>query len=313
MRLAALLLLLAATVARAHDVPVNPNTCTFDPLEIGAADVAPPTGADALRIVYTVAANVAQFQAATVAPRAFTIDGVDGSFAFPAVFSTTLTTNGDLVFAPVPLAFVVGGTPVTVPVALTTGLLEHDGAVVAGAPIGADGVLGLAGIVPAGVLPPPLDEATVVRMYCRLLPVAPDLDQFAEGAIVAKLGGYVKPTKGKLHALLQMPIGTSPDFTRPALLRLVTAGNEIVTLDLPNGLTGGPKMFLGTAADGSVVTVKAGKKKPRPTWKVLLTTPGQTALPSEGRFDVQATFDLGGVLARGTRTFKAKSGGLRAP
>lgn len=313
MRLAALLLLLVATGVRAHDVPVDPNTCTFDPLEIGRAVVAPPGDADALRIVYTVAANIAQFQAATVPPRAFTIDGVDGSVAFPAVFATTLTTSGDLVFAPVPLAFVVGGAPVTVPVALTTGLLEHDGAIVTGVPIGADGVLALAGVVPAGTLPAPLDGATVIRMQCRLLPVAPDLDQFAEGAIVTKLGGYVKPTKGKLHALLQVPIGTSPDFTRPALLRFATAGSELVTLDLPNGLAGSGKKLTGTAADGSVVTVKTGKKKPRPTWKVLLTTPGQTALPSTGQFDVHATFDLGGVLARGTRTFTAKSGGLRAP
>ncbi len=313
MRLTLLALLLTASLAGAHDVPVEPNTCTFDPLEIGAAAVAPPTGADALRIVYTVASNLAQLQAATVPPRPFTIGGVDGSVAFPAVFATTLTTSGDLAFAPVPLAFVVDGVPVTVPVALTTGLVETDGGLLSGTPIG-DGVLGLVGVVPAGALPPPLDGATVVRMRCLLLPVAPDLDQFAEAATAAKLGGFLKPTKGKLRALLQVPIGTTPDFARPAMLRLATNDGDLVVVDLPNGLVASGRKHVGTAADGSVLTVKPGKKKPRPTYKVLLTTPGQTvAPPAGGQADVQATFDLGGVLARGARTFKAKSGGLRAP
>jgi hypothetical protein len=282
-------------------------------MEIGAAVVAAPGDADALRVVYTVASNLAQFQAATVPPRAFTVDGVDGSLAFPAVFATTLTNAGDLAFAPVPLSFVVGGVPVTVPVSLTTGLVQNGGAVVGGTPIGS-GELGLVGVVPAGALPPPLDGATVLRMRCRLLPAGPDLDQFAESAVATKLGGFVKPTKGKLRTVLQVPIGTTPDFTRPAMIRLLAGGTELLALDLPSGLTGSGRKFTATAADGTVVTVKAGRRKPRPTYKVLLTTPGQTvAPPAGGRVDVQATLDVGGVLARGTRTFKAKSGGLRAP
>jgi hypothetical protein len=314
MRRALLVLLLTAGVAAAHDVPVNPNTCTFDPLQIGAAVVAPPADADALRIVYTVATNLAQFQAGTVPPRAFTIGGVDGTLAFPTVFSTTLTTAGDLVFPSVPLAFVVGGEPVTVPVALTTGLADDAGVVVEGTPIGAGGVVALAGVIPAGTLPPPLDGATTVRMQCQLLPVAPDLDQFAEAATAAKLGGYVKPSRGKLHAVLQVPVGAALDFARPALIRLATAGGDLLLLDLPSGLTGAGKKLSATAADGSVVTIKAGKKKPRPTYKVLIITPGQTiASPPGGQTDVQATFEVAGVLARTMRTFKAKSGGLRAP
>lgn len=313
MRLVLLALLLTVSPAAAHDVPVEPNTCTLD-LEVGSAVVAPPADVDALRIVYTVASNVAQFQAATVPPRAFTIGGVAGSLAFPAVFSTTLTTAGDLVFAPIPLAFVVDGVPVTVPVALTTGLVEAEGIVLSGTPIGSDGTLGLVGVVPAGALPAPLDGATVVRARCVLLPVAPDLDQFAEAAAAAKLGGVIKSTKGKLHALLQVPVGTTPDFTRAAMLRFATSDGDLLVVDLPNGLVASGRKHTGTSADGAVVTVKPGRKKPRPTYKVLLTTPGQTVPPpAGGRADVQATFDLGGVLARGARTFKAKSGGLRAP
>lgn len=314
MRLALLALLVTASLAAAHDVPVDPNTCTFDSFEIGSAVVAQPAPADALRIVYTVASNIAQFQAATVPPRAFTIDGVEGSVAFPAVFATTLSTAGDLAFAPVPLAFVVGGVPVTVPVALTTGLVEAPSGILAGTPIGPGSVLGLVGVVPAGALPAPLDGATVVRLRCALLPAAPDLDQFVEAAAAAKLGGFLKPTKGKLHAVLQVPVGTTPDFTRPAMLRLATAGSDLLVLDLPTGLVASGRKHSGTAADGSVVTVKPGKKKPRPSYKVVVTTPGQTvAPPAGGQAEVQATFDLGGVLARGARTFKAKSGGLRAP
>jgi hypothetical protein len=314
MRRALLVLLLTAGVAAAHDVPVNPNTCTFDPLQIGDAVVAPPADADALRIVYTVATNLAQFQAGTVPPRAFTIAGVDGTIAFPTVFSTTLTTAGDLAFPSVPLAFVVGGAAVTVPIALTTGLADEGGVVVGGRPMGADGVVALAGVIPAGTLPPPLDGVTAVRLQCRLLPVGPDLDQFAEAAAVAKLGGYVKPAKGKLHAVLQVPIGAPIDFAKPALLRFTAGGADLLVLDLPSGLAGAGKKFSGTATDGSAVTIKAGKKKPRPSYKVQITTPGQTiAPPPGGQTDVQATFEVAGVLARGTRTFKAKSGGLRAP
>ncbi len=314
MRRALLALLLTARVVLAHDVPVEPNTCTFDPIEIGTAVVSPPTAADALRVLYTVAANQAQFQAGTVPPRAFTIDGVDGSIAFPVVFATTLSNAGDLAFAPVPLTFIVGGTSVVVPVALTTGLVPTSTGVVAGTPIGPGGVVGLAGVVPAGTLPSPLDGETTVSMRCQLLPVGPDLDQFAEAPVAAKLGGYVKPSKGKLHAVLQVPVGTTVDFTRPALLRLVAAGSQMLTIDLPNGLTPSGRKFTGTAADGSVVTISPGKKKPVPSWKLQLATPGQTiAPPPGGRADVQATFEIGGVLARGVRTFKAKSGGLRAP
>ncbi|HEV7734777.1 MAG TPA: hypothetical protein VGR62_21585 [Candidatus Binatia bacterium] len=314
MRRALLVLLLMARVGFAHDVPVEPNSCTFDPIEIGTAVVSPPTAVDALRIVYTVATNQAQFQGGAVPPRTFTVDGVDGSIAFPVVFATTLSTTGDLTFAPVPLTFVVGGATVTVPVVLTTGLVPTAAGVVSGTPIGPGGVVGLAGVIPAGALPSPLDGETTVSMHCQLLPVGPDLDQFAEAPVAANLGGYVKPSKGKLHAVLQVPIGTTVDFTRPALLRLVAGGSEMLTVELPNGLAASGRKFTSTAADGSVVTIKPGKKKPVPTYKLQLATPGQTiAPPPGGRADVQATFEIGGVLARGVRTFKAKSGGLRAP
>src|SRR5262245_3694702 len=101
MRRLAVIPLLLASVALAHDVPVNPSTCTFDPLEVSAADaglsatVAAATAADAMRVVYSVATGIAQFQQPTVSPRSLTIGGVAGTIAFPRAWNASLVTSGD--------------------------------------------------------------------------------------------------------------------------------------------------------------------------------------------------------------------------
>src|SRR5262245_57688084 len=129
--------------AAAHNVPVNPTTCRFDTFEVttalGAAQVAPATDADSVRIVYSAGTKTAQIQAGATSPRAFSVGGVSGDVRFPMVFSSILTTGGDLTFDSVPLAVDVGGTAVTAPVTLTTGLLVAGDGFVQGEPIGSDG------------------------------------------------------------------------------------------------------------------------------------------------------------------------------
>jgi hypothetical protein len=77
-----LALLVLATEAFGHIVPVPPSTCTFDPVTVEApatsaiGTTAPPVAADQFRILYDTQASNAEFDLRAVPPRAFTVGSV---------------------------------------------------------------------------------------------------------------------------------------------------------------------------------------------------------------------------------------------
>jgi hypothetical protein len=308
---------LVARLALAHDVPVTPSTCTFDPFEVTEADsgvaatVATPTAADAMRIVYTVATATAQFQQAAVTPRAFTIGGAAGMIAFPPAFSARLTAAGDLRADGVGLEVTVGGVKARVPVTLTTAVVVVGGGVVSGIPMSADGRFLMVGAIPPPALPAPMNASTtVLRVGCQASP-PPDLDQFAPVPTLSALGGVLSPSKGKLHAALKGAPLVATDLTAgPAVLELSAAGTTIAVADFPAGLRAqSARVLVADGANGSRLTVRLGKGR-RPG-RALVSLPGITLTGASGRVEVQATLVAGAVTARGTRPFRARRGTLR--
>jgi hypothetical protein len=316
-RLALIVLLLAAHGAAAHDVPVNPSTCTFDPLELRvpasglSASVPPPSAADAMRVVYTVATATAQFQQPVVSPRAFTIGGVAGTIAFPRAFNAGLQTSGDLRADDVALAVTLGGVRTTVPVELTTSVAVTGSLVVTGSPIASDGRVTLAGVIPGGKLPPPLDSASVIQLTCRVTP-RPDLDQFAAAPTVGSLAGKLASSQGRLHAALQGGVLSPTMLTGgPAILHLDAGGTPLATLEFPAGFTAqGARMLRAEGADGSLLTIRLGKG--RAPARLQARLPGM-AVPAAltGTVDVEATLVAGSLTARGGRPFRVRGGTLR--
>ncbi len=318
--LVALLCLVAgARAALAHDVPVNPSTCTFDPVELTAvasglsATLAAPTAADAMRLVYSVATATAQFQQPTVAARAFTAGGVAGTLAFPQAFDARLTTGGDLRADAVALDVVLGGVATSVPVTLTTAVAG--GGVATGTPMGADGRFTLVGAIPPGALPAPFDaSATVLRFGCRASP-PPDRDQFAPAPAIASLAGVLSATQGKLRAVLRGGSLTGASVTgAPATLHLATAGGGVATFEFPAGFAAqGSRLLIAQAADGARLTLRLGTGRTPARFQAVL--PGQGALMpagASGAVEVDATLVAGTVTARGGRPFRARGGTLRA-
>jgi hypothetical protein len=310
------IVVVVAAAAAAHDVPIDPSTCTFDPLEITvpelglAATVAPATAEDAMRIVYTVATRTAQFEAVDTRARPFTIAGHAGTLAFPQAFQTELLSSGDLRFPLVGLTVTLNGDERFALLTLTTALLSADGLVAEGAPL-AGGSLTLVGAIVPGLLPPPLDTVTtLVRATCTPTP-APDLDQFVPVFEPAKLRLVMNPRKGKLRAVLR---GAAPEpDAYPMHLRILADGVPLVALDLPEGLTARKaNRFTGETADGASIAVRI---KPRgvPTHRVVVKLPGgafPAGLADAGAIDV--VYELGGLVARDGGTYRLHGEKLRA-
>jgi hypothetical protein len=182
-----------------------------------------------------------------------------------------------------------------------------------GAALTPDGTFTLVGAGGTSALPAPLGgTALLLRMTCRATP-APDLDQFAPAATMTSFAGTVGTSLARVRATLDADV-TSPDFSRPALVRLSTAGTAIATLALPAGLTqASRRRFTGASADGlATITVRAPKRRGR--YRLVLRLPAPV-LPTttEKRVQVQLTSQVGGLLARGFRAFRVKRPGLRAP
>jgi len=315
----AILFFVGVSVALAHDVPVNPSTCTFDPFVITApeaglvASVAPATAADGMRIVYTVATATAQFQQEPVTPRSFAIGGVEGTLAFQPAFSGTLLASGDLFYPAVTLTFTLGAVPASVTVPLTTSLAVAGNDVVMGMPMTSDGHLTLVGAVPAGALPPPLaTSATLLELTCQASP-PPDLDQFAAPPTITGLAGLLSPSKGKLRGIVRGGTWTVGDLTgRPAILQLVAGDAVLATVDFPSGFSApSARHLVAESANGSRVVLQVARRRPAAQLRVLL--PG-VEMPSAGgrTASVQATLVVGDVLARGARSFRLRGGALRA-
>jgi hypothetical protein len=311
-------LALAARLALAHDIPVSPSTCTFDPFELTEPDsgvsvtVAPPTSADAMRIVYTVATATAQFQQVSLTPRAFTVGGTPGTVAFPAAFGATLTAAGDLRADGVALDVTVGDVATTVPVTLTTAVVAVGGGVAGGTPMGPDGRFVLVGSIPAAALPPPMNASTtLLRLGCQANP-PPDLDQFAAPTSLSALTGVLSPSKGKLRGKLKGGSFTIGDLTAgPAILQLLAGSATIVSAEFPAGLRAqSARVLVAGGTNGSRLTVRLGRG--RQPARIVVDLPAVAQAGVSGRVEVQATLVVGTVTARGVRPFRARRGTLRA-
>jgi hypothetical protein len=310
-------LLLGVCAALAHDVPLNPSTCTFDPVELAgpaaglSATVAAPTAADATRVVYSVATATAQFQQPVSSPRAFTIGGVTGTITFPQAFNAQVATSGDVHADGVALGVTLGGVATTVPVNLTTAVAVSGDIVATGAAMTGDGRVTLVGTVPAGRLPSPLDAAAVIRLTCRASPV-PDLDQFALTPTVTSLAGALSATKGQLRGALRGGVISPATVTGgPAILHLDAGGRSLATVEFPGGFTVQGRDLVAQGADGSRVTLRPGKGRAPARLQVSLAG---VAVPPDagGSVDVRATLVAGPMIVRGGRPFRARSGTLRA-
>jgi hypothetical protein len=311
-------LALGARLVLAHDIPVSPSTCTFDSFELTepdtgiSASVTPPTSADAMRIVYTVATATAQFQHESLTPRTFTVDGTPGTIAFPVAFGATLTAAGDLRADGVALGVTVGGVAATAPVTLTTAVVAVGGSVVGGLPMGPDGRFVLVGSIPPGALAPPLNASTtLLRLGCQANP-PPDLDQFAAPTSLSALAGVLSPSQGKLRGKLKGgSFATGDLMAGPAILQLLAGGATIVSAEFPAGLRAqGARVLVADGMNGNRLTVRLGRG--RQPARVAMDLPAATQAGLSGRVEVQATLVAGTVTARGVRPFRARRGTLRA-
>ena len=311
-------LTLGARLALAHDIPVSPSTCTFDTFELTepdtgvSANVSPPTSADAMRIVYTVATATAQFQQVASTPRAFTVGGTPGTIAFPVAFGATLTAAGDLRADGVALGVMIGGVAATVPVTLTTAVVAVGDSVAGGLPMGTDGRFVLVGSIPRGTLAPPMNASTtLLRLGCHADP-PPDLDQFAAATSLSALAGVLSPSKGKLRGKLNGGTFAIADLTAgPVILQLLAGGAPIVGAEFPAGLRAqSARVLIAVGTNGGRMTVRLGRG--RQPARVAVDLPGVTGAGGSGRVEVQATLVAGTVTARGVRQFRARRGTLRA-
>jgi len=307
---------LLVSSALAHDVPTAPSDCTFDQFELTvpelglAAEVAPATDADAMRVVYEVATRTAQLTAVETRARPFTIDGRPGSLGFPQAFQTEFLKSGDLTFPLVGVAVTLDGETRLAPVTLTTAMLASNGVVAEGAPLGADGRLTLVGAIAPGLLPAPLDAVnTLVRLGCMLSP-APDLDQFVPVFEPAKLTLVMGERGGQLQAMLR---GGAPVLdAHPLHLRVSAGGVPLLLLDLPGGLTADGRRFAGETPDGTSVQVRS-KLRGVPSHRLLVKLPAEglpAGLGDSGPVDV--LYELGGVIARDAGTYRVRGATLRA-
>jgi hypothetical protein len=325
--MAAMLVLVVAGYARAHSEPIFPSVCTLEPFALTApgaglaGTAAAPGPADVLRQVYDAESSSVTFCpadaldpthkcATTISPRGFTMGTVSGTIAFPASFIVSMLATGDLTVADLPLSIDAGGGPVAVSTLLTTGLVSSaGGAVLEGSPIDTGGHVAFVGSAVGTGLPAPLaDQPLGFRMSCTLDP-PPDLDQFALTPTIAKTTGRVAANGAAAKLTVTLEPGQTPDFAgKPALLRLYAGDTTVGSVDVPGGLTAaGKKKFHGTAADGAEITVAVKSTK-----RYVLTAhcPAATLPPgAHGKVTIAVTEDVGGYLARGTRSFKANRKG----
>lgn len=317
-------LLSLAHVAAAHLIPIPPSTCRFDPLELSvpAAGVsgtaAASTDADAFRLVFdTGAGEVAVCPAPSAsavcgpsAPRAFTLDGVDGAMVLSSRFNGALLSSGDVTTPDLPLDLTVGGVTVATTVRLTTGLVTIGDTVVAGAPIAGFGTVTLVGVASGAGLPAPVSGHDVLlRLSCQLTP-NPDKDQFAVAAHVTSIGGKLTDGSGKLRATIDLNPFTPLALSDRALRVQVRAGDDaIAAATVSGGLQSARKRYTGESDDGAVSLVA---QRRGPTRLVLTATLRHVTLPAQtggARVVIGLTVDGGGLLTRGEQLFRVSRDG----
>jgi hypothetical protein len=319
-RLAALLIVLvAATPAAAHLVPILPSTCVAD-LQLSVAGTAavvdPPAANEQLRVVYTPNSSLERslVQVCSVdpsnptrciaTPRGFTLGSSQGALAFPATFNMTLVASGELRAAGVPVAMTVDAASETIPFDLTTQFVVGGSDVVVGEPIRSSGTVTLVGAGRSATLPAPLANATLLlRLACTLAP-PPDLDQFALASTIKAAKGAVTGKGTKLTITVD-PEGTTADFAAPAIVRAVQGETVVAVAMLPTGLAGSGRRHTADYATGSVVVIR--KKRGH---KVILKDDAGFAGPfitGDGELEI----DVGGLFARVPVGFRANGPGTR--
>jgi hypothetical protein len=305
-RLLTLVVLTAfASVARAHDAPIPPSDGVFESITVdapasdGHAEAVPAGGADTFRILFDTGANVAQLGAGALPARALA-GGMTGTLAFRSLFDARLRSNGELVAEAVPLALTLDAESANVRVTLTTGLADAGEITVEGSPLGADGSFTLVGIASSEQLLG--GSALVLRLAGRATP-APDLDGFALRPMTKRVAGKLSGTTVRVRAVIEVPVGVIPDFTRPAALRVGSGDAAIGAVSLRAGLAASGRRFVAESG-GVTVAVSTVKKKPVLTHAldVTITTPLLT--PSAGQ-PCNLTYDVGGLMDRGAGTFGA--------
>jgi hypothetical protein len=281
------------------------------------ATAAAPGTTDVFRIVYDAAASAAQFCAAdpadqqnrcaAVTPeRAFSGGGVTGTLRMPA-FSGRLLASGDLT-ATVSLSVAVDAQSATVALPLTTGLVVVGTSVVAGSAIAADGRLELVGTATIDALAPPLGGTPlIVRLTCTAVP-PPDLDQFVPATETARVGGKIGASGVKLGVTFRAGREvTTPNFTGPVVVRVAAGDVTVATLALAGLEAHGKRKFVGSTTDGSVTIRRVRGSTYRMTVRTAAATPPTASAP------IEVAYQVGGLVSRGMRTFRAGRGGLHAP
>ncbi len=322
-----LVMLVAATAAHAHVVTIFPSTCAVTmglaaPASGLVADVATPPADDLLRVVYDPEANPErsriqacpadpvdpQNRCGAIHPRAFTLGAQTGSIAFPAFFAIGLLSSGELEGS-VPMTITLDGTPAVVTTDFTTGFTTAGGTLEVGAPIDASGAFALVGVGRSSALPAPLADVDLsLTLSCTLAPV-PDLDQFALAPSLSKVTGLLTARKRTLTMLLETDPTLPPSFdTTPTTLRLGPAPTVEVRLDA--GLTAsGKKGFVGTASDGSTLSVKPLRRKGALMYRVSLGGPGVADLTTAPGDSL--VVESGGLIARTAVATRPNRAGTR--
>ena len=306
MRRSLTLLVLAAALAstaRAHDAPIPPSDGVFESITIDVsadgrhADAAPPGGADAFRILFDTGANVAQLGTGALPARALT-GSLTGTLAFRSLFDVRLRSNGQLVAEAVPLALTLDAESANLRATLTTGLAEAGGTVVEGSPLAADGSFTLVGVASSAQL---LGGSTLVLRFTGRATPAPDLDSFALAPVTKRVAGKLSGATVRVRAVIEVPVGATPDFTRPAALRVSSADATVGAVNLPAGLTASGRRFIAEGG-GVTVAVSTLRKRPVLTHALDVTIDAPLLTPSSGQ-PCDLTYDVGGLMDRGSGTF----------
>jgi hypothetical protein len=320
-------LVLLASTAGAHVVPIENTTCALD-MALSApdaslmADVAPSAPDELLRGVYTPngspessrvqlchadPATPADKCRPTAVPRAFTLGATPGSITLPSAFPVLLLANGDLHVDALPVTITLGGTPAVVPFDLTTGFVVVGATPVLGAPIDASGAFTLVGTGTSATLPAPLGaQPLLLTLSCTLAPV-PDLDQFALPADVAKARGTLTATKVKLTIIVESEFSLPGDFgNEPTILRIGSAAAPILQTiaTTPTALENG--------FQSSDKTVTVTRLKSKTGFKYRLVLEGAVDHPDAYvSGSDQLALSAGGLISRRPVTLRAKRHGTR--
>jgi len=139
---------------------------------------------------------------------------------------------------------------------------------------------------------------------------APDLDQFTLPPVTSKIGGTIAASGIQLHAKIAQG-GTAADMTnRPAIVQVTANGAPLSggSFFLPAGLGAhGRHGFVGENGQQRI-EMRLVKRKPV-IYKLTVRLPGPIAGVPQVDATIGLVYDVGGMLSRGTRTFRAKRAG----